>query len=77
MNLRYEPPTVRTTGRHRLDRGPIGGSGADRDNPMTTYDHICLTGADAGQRMLTAMRLATQFQKKRMENLTIHPIIRD
>jgi hypothetical protein len=33
----YEPPTVRITGRHRPDRGTIGGSGADRDYRMSTY----------------------------------------
>jgi hypothetical protein len=30
---------VRTTGRHRPDRGTIGGSGANRDYRMSTYDN--------------------------------------
>jgi len=29
---------VRISGRHRPDRGTIGGSGADRDYRMSTYD---------------------------------------
>jgi Bacterial transglutaminase-like N-terminal region len=36
----YEPPTVRIIGRHRPDRGTIGGSGADRDYRMSTYDKV-------------------------------------
>jgi hypothetical protein len=32
----YEPPTVRITGRHRPDRGTIGGSRADRDYRIST-----------------------------------------
>jgi hypothetical protein len=34
----HESPIVRTTGRHRSDRGTIGGSGADRDYRMSPYD---------------------------------------
>jgi hypothetical protein len=33
-----QPPTVRITGRHRPDRGTIGGSGANRDYRMSTYE---------------------------------------
>jgi hypothetical protein len=32
-----ESPKVRITGRHRPDRGTIGGSRADRDYPMSIY----------------------------------------
>jgi hypothetical protein len=34
----HESPIARITGRHRPDRGTIGGSGADRDYRMSTYD---------------------------------------
>jgi hypothetical protein len=39
----YEPPTVRITGRHRPDRGTIGGSRADRDYRMSRHDNAALT----------------------------------
>jgi hypothetical protein len=35
----HESPMARITGRHRPDRGTIGGSGADRDYRISTYNN--------------------------------------
>jgi len=34
-----KPPTVRITGQRRPNRGTIGGSSANRDYRMSTYDN--------------------------------------
>src|SRR3984893_11527602 len=63
-----QPPTVRITGRHRPDRGTIGGSRADRDYRMSTYDNahvhhetvdLASTGGSNGRGLAAAIVLSS------------------
>src|SRR3984893_7933012 len=45
-----QPPTVRTPGQHRPDRGTIGGSRTDRDYRMSTYDKASPRAAQKSAR---------------------------
>src|ERR1700720_711174 len=68
-----EPPTVRITGRHRPDRGTIGGSGAARDYRMSTYGNcridfiakrVALMVSDGGKTCRGRLALMTNRPNK-------------